>query len=492
LSIARNTALNLAGHALPLVAALLLVPALAARLDPERFGFLALAWALVGYFSLFDLGLGRALSRLVAERRATPAQATLPELSRTAFSLTALLGIVAGAILFAAAAPICEQALRLSPGLRAEAEPALRVLAVSLPIVTLSATLRGLLEALHRFDFATAIRLPLGVLTFAAPLVVTGWSCSLVQMATALALVRVVAFVAYWAACKRLDAALVGFAWPRRSAARDMLGYGAWLTVSNIVGPLMVYADRFVIAGLVSVTAVAYYSAPYEVVTRLAVIPAAITGVLFPAMAAGTALRVAELLRSGFKATFIGVLPLAFAGLLLAPEWLTAWFGADYAREGFRAAQLLCLGAALNCLAHIPMTVLHARGHADVPAKLHLVELPVYLLLLFVLIPRWGIDGAALVWTLRCGLDVLVLFTLARRRMPQRRFGFTRAQLAVVGIVLAALAGALALSSPLQRLAYLIAGLLVTGTLAWLILLDAPERLRVRRPLALLSGNRLR
>jgi O-antigen/teichoic acid export membrane protein len=115
LMLARNALINLAGHGAPLLAALFLVPPLIARLDAERFGFLALAWALVGYFSLFDLGLGRALSRLVAERRGTSREAELPGLSRTGLTLTFALGAAAGAALFAAAGPLCERVLHLSP-----------------------------------------------------------------------------------------------------------------------------------------------------------------------------------------------------------------------------------------------------------------------------------------------------------------------------------------------------------------------------------------
>ena len=70
--VTRNALLNLVGHLAPLLAALIFVPPLISRLGTERFGFLALAWVLVGYFSLFDLGLGRTLSRLVAERIGTP------------------------------------------------------------------------------------------------------------------------------------------------------------------------------------------------------------------------------------------------------------------------------------------------------------------------------------------------------------------------------------------------------------------------------------
>ena len=44
------------------------VPPLVRLLGVDRFGVLALAWIIVGYFSLFDLGMGRALTKLVADK----------------------------------------------------------------------------------------------------------------------------------------------------------------------------------------------------------------------------------------------------------------------------------------------------------------------------------------------------------------------------------------------------------------------------------------
>ena len=58
------------------------------------------------------------------------------------------------------------------------------------------------------------------------------------------------------------------------------------MTVTNIIGPLMVYIDRFMIAGAMSVVAVAYYATPHEMVTKLGVISTALLSVLFPAFAA--------------------------------------------------------------------------------------------------------------------------------------------------------------------------------------------------------------
>src|SRR6185295_477413 len=66
--LARNVLLNLVGWVLPALVALVAVPILVRGLGDARFGVLALAWTAIGYFSLFDLGIGRALTHAVADR----------------------------------------------------------------------------------------------------------------------------------------------------------------------------------------------------------------------------------------------------------------------------------------------------------------------------------------------------------------------------------------------------------------------------------------
>jgi len=486
--IARNAVLNIVGYAAPLLAALFLVPALVVRLDTERFGFLALAWVLITYFSLVDLGLGRALSRLVAEQMGTAGEARLPALSRTALGLTLALGVVAAGALWLSADWLCGRLLRLPAALQPEGADALRVVALSVPLVTLTAVLRGLLEAGQRFDWLNAIRVPLGVLMFAAPFIASLWSTNLVLLATALASIRVAAFIAHWLVCARIFPALTRLGWPQKSALREMFAFGAWLTVSNIVGPLLVYLDRFAVGALITVSAVAYYAAPYEVVTRLSIIPAALAGVLFPPMAAASAERLVVLYRTGIKAIIIGVFPLALVAVLFAPDWMRLWLGAEYAVQGSTVAQILGLGVMVNCLAYAPAAVLQARGRTDLAAKMHLVELAAYVVVLVVLIPNWGLLGAALAWTLRCAADSLTLFVLVRVRVLKRSAEFTSAQLGAMALFLLALIGALVPSSLEQRMLYLAAAFAIFAVVGWIVLLEPSERARARNPRSLLLG----
>ncbi|NIP58769.1 MAG: oligosaccharide flippase family protein, partial [Gemmatimonadetes bacterium] len=66
---------------------------------------------------------------------------------------------------------------------------------------------------------------------------------------------------------------------------RDLLRLGGWMTVTNVVSPLMEYVDRFVIGSLLTLSAVAYYATPYEAVTKIVLAPVAVAGVFFPAFA---------------------------------------------------------------------------------------------------------------------------------------------------------------------------------------------------------------
>lgn len=424
MGIRRSVAFNLAGHLGPLLAAVFAIPVLVERLSSERFGFLSLAWVLVGYVGLLDLGLGRALTRVVAERTGTQHEAGLPGLARAVYAMLAALGFFLGAVLYAFAPWLCASVLKVPAAMQAEAALALRILAVCLPFVTLGSALRGLLEARHHFGWVNAIRLPMGILSFVAPMLVALRTDDLAAICLSLAALRVIGMLAHLVACRRTAPELVSAGGLDWGGMRQMFGYGAWLTVSNLVGPLLLYLDRFVIGAVATLAAVAFYTAPYEVVTRLWLLPAALSGVLFPAFSASHSTdpaRTRRLYRQGIAVILAAVLPVALLGGIFAEGWLTAWLGAEYAARGAGVAQILCAGIVVNSLGYVPFTLLQASGRADLVAKAHLAELPVYVAVLALLVASAGINGAAWAWTLRSVADAVILSVLAQREMRRAR-----------------------------------------------------------------------
>src|SRR5207302_8418181 len=91
--LARNAVWNLISQAAPMAAAVFTIPVLIGGLGTARFGVLTLAWMVLGYFSLFDLGLGRALTKMVAETLGLGRDRELPSLVGTALGLMMILGL---------------------------------------------------------------------------------------------------------------------------------------------------------------------------------------------------------------------------------------------------------------------------------------------------------------------------------------------------------------------------------------------------------------
>src|SRR5215470_6216410 len=89
--LAKNTLWNLIGSGAPMLVAVFCIPTLIRGLGKERFGVLTLAWALIGYASLFDLGLGRALTQLVARKLGEEKEQEIPSLVWTSLLLMLLL-----------------------------------------------------------------------------------------------------------------------------------------------------------------------------------------------------------------------------------------------------------------------------------------------------------------------------------------------------------------------------------------------------------------
>src|SRR6266446_9973364 len=177
--LARNTIWNLIGSGAPMLVAVFCIPILIRGLGKERFGVLALAWALIGYASLFDLGLGRALTQLVARKLGAAEEREIPSLAWTSLLLMMLLGFAGTACILLISPWLTGHGLNIPAALQGEALQSFRLLGLSLPFVITTAGLRGLLEAHQRFGLINALRIPMGVFTFAGPLLVLPFSKSL-------------------------------------------------------------------------------------------------------------------------------------------------------------------------------------------------------------------------------------------------------------------------------------------------------------------------
>ena len=475
---ARNAIWNLFGQLLPMVVGLIAIPPLVRGMGVARFGVLSLAWVVIGYFSLFDLGIGRALTKLVSDRLAAHDEQSIPPLAWTSLLLMLLLGIFGGTVVWFIAPWLVHGVLKIPVELQAETVSGFYLLAFSIPVVTVTSGLRGILEAQQQFRILNLIRIPMSIFSFAGPLLALPFSPSLVPVIAILLAGRVAGLVAHVYACFHYMPALRHAFMIRQSFILPVVKFGGWMTVSNVISPIMSYMDRFLIGSLLSVTALAYYTAPFDLVSRVTVIPGAITAVLFPAFALSLRQdqeRAGLLLGRGLKYIFLAVFPILLAIAALAPDGLRLWLGSDFAEHGTAALRWLCAGVFVNCFSQVPFALIQSAGRPDITAKLHAIELPVYLAAIWLLAKSLGIEGAAIAWTGRIILDSVLLFLFAHRILPQKVVFLPR----LAGTIVAGLTCIFLSTLPhsaANRLLFVCLTLIISAILAWVWALDPTER----------------
>ena len=419
-SVASNAFWNVAGALASLSVGLVALPVLLHALGATRLGVFTLALGLIGFSGLLDLGLGRALTQTVASalgrgRRRAAVAALVWHVLR----VLAACGLLWAVLLWWAVPSVVQHLFHLRGELGFEAIFGLRAVALSVPFALLAAGAMGALEGLQEFRRVSTQRAALSVAQYGLPALVAVWRPDVGWVIAGLAVSRVLSAAVWLRGLRRVL--------PRRHGDRHeredlhhLLGFGGWLSVSNVVGPLMAYADRFYLASLYPTASVAYYTVPYDSLFRITGLPATAIGAVFPALAESQAepARAALLVRVSIRALVALMLPPLLLASIFALPLLTLWLGAAFAHHSVRIFQWLVLGVFLNGTAHVPYALLQAYGRSDLTAKLYVFELPLFAVFLIWSVSHWGVEGAALAWTLRIALDTSLLYAASIWRAP--------------------------------------------------------------------------
>jgi O-antigen/teichoic acid export membrane protein len=416
--VAHNALLNFLGLAVPLALAFFIMPVAALNLGPARFGLLGLAWAITEYLTLFDLGLGRALVKFVADAL----HQTSPKLSEiVSLSMAAQLaaGLIGGALFMLATPLLVRDVFNVSPVAAGEALGVFRVVGLSVPVVLVMAGQRAVLDGAQRFDLGASLKMLGSVAALVIPAIGAVMGVSLVVIMLGVLVSRLVVCGLYAIAIRH---ALPELRWVRSrdwSLLKRLVSFGRWVLVSNTVSPLLVYFDRFALVSIAGLAAAGFYTAPYEGVVRLLLIPVSLFGSLLPALTSAEAgrdrTRFTQMVSASERVLVpLMALPLAVV-FVFAPEILGVWLGAQYAAQSAVALRWLAAGVFANSLANPLFVALYAKNRPDLPAKFHLLELAIHVPLTIYLIHAFGIAGAAAAWTARSTLDMCLLLWAAAR-----------------------------------------------------------------------------
>ena len=421
----KNVIWNLLGSGLPLLAAALFVPFTLKLLTIEGFGLLTLIWGLIGYFSLFDLGVGRALTYQLSTLRDKKLDSEITGTLRAGLLLTFLTGVFGGTIVYLLSSTMVDSWLNINAAWRSDALLAFKISSLGIVFTTITSGLRGAQEGLDKFFESNLSKMSLGFCMFALP-AFAAWMHGPNLWIIAIYLVTIRVFIL-----------LIGVIQLRKylfsnsgnqaikECIKPLFSFGIWVTLSAIIGPMMIYGDRFFIGAFAGVDLLTYYAIPQEALQRLLLIPLAIGGALMPHFAGIKVEDRLVLYKKHYKQTAKIMLLLCALTILFFYPIFSIWISAEFAYKALPIAIILIIGIWFNATATIPYVFFHANGDAKLTAFFHLIELAFYVVILYFLIKVFGLPGAALAWTLRAILD----FILLNFFMKKRYFSISRTEI---------------------------------------------------------------
>src|SRR4051812_43483140 len=437
----RGSSYGTAGQFAVLASAFIATPFLVRMLGAERYGVLALVSLVVGYFLYADLGMSSASTRFAAEALGQQDRRKEVAVVWTSLLLASLPAIAGFVTLAGVGRWTVVQLLKVSPAVQGEAIAALRWAALVFVIRILSGIFNTPQLAHLRIGTYTLINSGALVLqTLLVPVAVgLGWGVA--GAVEVMAGGNVIALGAHIAVDLRIlpemrspifDGPLI----------RPMFVYGAGIVANAIAELLFAHFDKLAVTRYISVKDFAYYSLAAAVAGLIVPIPLALFQSLVPAFtrmhAAGDSTGVELLLQRATKAVLLLSMPLLLVIVVGTHPFLTAWAGAEFALYGSRTAYILAAGQVVAIFGYVPSALLYALGKSRTLAILHWIELPLFVVAVILVTPRYGALGAAACWAVRCLVDAVAMTSIALRNIRPRQlplFGIALWRGAVVAAI---------------------------------------------------------
>jgi O-antigen/teichoic acid export membrane protein len=394
-----NASANLVGFALQAVVVFVMSPLLIHGLGDRRYGIWSLVESVLGYLTLFDLGISASVVYYVSKYEACSQHTSLNRLLSTSLALFAGAGLVIMTIClvlaFSGARP-----LGVPVDLVTDVRWLILLLGANLALELTLGTYAAVLTGLGRYPAKTAIQTA-GLLLWA----VLVWGVlrldgGLPGLAVAITFTNLVQYLAFVAAA-RYYLPQLQFS-PRlvdRETFWTIRGYSFYALVALVAGRISFQTDALVIGSFLSFEQITFFVVAARLIAYAKDAIRMLTIVLTPAVstfdARGNQQAIRRVLLDGSRYVLYLVLPIELGFLLLGRPFLSLWLGHEYAEQSYATLAILALPLALALTQSVSGRILYGMGRLRWLAGATLLEAVANLLLSLALVQPFGIEGVA-------------------------------------------------------------------------------------------------
>jgi O-antigen/teichoic acid export membrane protein len=396
---ASNAAYSVGEYIAMPILMLVSAPFLIARLGLQQYGIWMLVTAIIGSMGNLSAGFGDATVKYVSAHRGRNDMAAVERAMRATLAINLVLGGTLGLLIVVAARTLVEHVFKVPPAYYDEATRAIQISGFVVLARSLETVFVGTLRAFERYGPAVRWNVAgrTAVVTSAIVLAALGHSVDSIMLASLLVAVTTLTLQAYSAG--RVIGRMVLLPSLNREGLREIASFGCFSWLQGLASVLFTYADRFIVAGFVSMDALAIYTVCVQITQPIHGVFASGFNFLFPHLSTRIgkadidgARRLIRYMRWMNIAAAIGFI----APFLVAGKWfLTVWLGQRFA-AGFPILALLAISFGILGASVVPHYALLALGRVRFVSATTVTAGLVSLLVTVIATSLIGVKGAAL------------------------------------------------------------------------------------------------
>lgn len=420
-TIARNVAYNFLSQIALLLFTFAFTPYIIRGLGDDAYGVLSIATTVTGLLEFLDLGLSIAVEKYVAEYEAQRRYIDVGRLVGTALVVHLVMGLIGAAIIGALSGFLVAAVFSIPVTLQETTRIVLVLTGLRFFLNMPQIVFRAIPRALQRFDIFSLVNTTGQLAQIGMTVALLTGGLFLIEIAFLQVAVGLLTTLAYIVLSKRmLPTVDLRPAFDLQSASR-LLRYGLPVSFGRLATGISTKLDTLLLGTYLAVSSVTYYSVAFSVASKLYLIPWNVVPATFPALSTlqsqGDTNEISEIYVRSLKYIAIATLPLAVLLVVLSEDILVLWLGEPFGVRSGWALRALALAIAAHCLGYPAVATANGLGQPIIPATVNVIQAVLSVSLYLILIPRLGVNGAALGWLVPQVLLIPTLIHLVNRRV---------------------------------------------------------------------------
>lgn len=365
--------------------------------NPEVYGLFSIALMISGWFVVFScLGLGEGVLRYMAYYRGKDNKKVVKEVFITSLKIVIPLSIISGLIMFLLSGFFATNIFHDS-----SLKLYIQLFSITVPLFAISQVFFGALKAYEKVSWYSAI---VNIIQPASRIVILIFFIFIGLKSVAISLSIIGGFFAtllfsYLISKYYIFKFFINEKSTINKKTKELLYYSTPLMFSSVAVSIFGWADTFLLGYLKNVYEVGIYNVALPIAMLLSLAPVLFTQLFFPVInreySKNNIKLIRELTKQIGKWIFIINLPFLIIAIFFPGVIINILFGSQYL-SGQIALILLAIGFFFSSQSELSLSLLGMIKKSNLRLMDILITLGIDVFLCFLLIPKYGLTGAAL------------------------------------------------------------------------------------------------